>query len=371
MKAHPIASIFVLTAVLAVAQGADTPDALVLSIRPVEAVVKAGSDVGIWIKLTNNSNKAVDLSASISNQTGVDPNFEYDVRDDRGSAVARKIHSHPELASGSAKFARLEPGQSTEFSEGLSGLLEFPNPGIYTIQLRRTFQDFPETGVSTLIKSNRIMVRVEPGSKTGPPLDETVPEFTLKDAIFVDGVSALSLKARAHIGLEEIIREKIMDPKDRRIQFSLHLENKSVREILDTLCQSDARYMWSVDGETINIYPRTASGDSSYLFNLALDEVKLDAVTDPDHALIPLARKLRNQQIGYMGVGLGDDEYPSPWTTSFENLSVRQFTNRIAEHMGEHTSWIWQGGRDERMFTFLKGGFYSESDTAVNLNATK
>ena len=256
MKAHHIASVFVLTAVLAVAQGAYIPDALVLSIRPVDVV-----------------------------------------------------------------------------------------------------------GASSVMKSNRMAVSAEPGSESGPLLDETVPDFTLKDAIFVDGISALSLKVRAHIGLEEIIREKIMDPRDRRIQFSLHLENKSVREILDTLCQSDARYMWSVDGETINIYPRTSSGDSSYLFNLALDEVKLEAVTDPDHALNPLVRKLHNQQIGHMGVG-GDDEYPSPWTMSFENLSIRQFTNRIAEHMGEHTTWIWQGGREERMFTFMKGGFHTESSTS-------
>ncbi len=256
VKAHHIASVFVLTAVLAVAQGAYIPDALVLSIRPVDVV-----------------------------------------------------------------------------------------------------------GASSVMKSNRMAVRAEPGSESDPLLDETVPEFTLKDAIFVDGVSALSLKVRGHIGLEEIIREKIMDPRDRRIQFSLHLENKSVREILDTLCESDARYTWSVDGETINIYPRTATGDSSYLFNLELDKVMLEAVTDPDHALTPSVRELHNQQIGYMGVG-GDDKYPAPWTISFENLSVRQFTNRITEHMGEHTSWIWQGGRDERMFTFLKGGFHTESGTS-------
>jgi hypothetical protein len=42
---------------------------------------------------------------------------------------------------------------------------------------------------------------------------------------------------------------------------------------------------------------------------------------------------------------------------SFEHLAVRQFVNRLAEHMGSQSSWIWQGGRDERMFTFQKGGF--------------
>jgi hypothetical protein len=28
--------------------------------------------------------------------------------------------------------------------------------------------------------------------------------------------------------------------------------------------------------------------------------------------------------------------------------------------MGPRTSWVWQGGQNERMFTFLKGGFHTE-----------
>ena len=43
----------------------------------------------------------------------------------------------------------------------------------------------------------------------------------------------------------------------------------------------------------------------------------------------------------------------------FEHLTVRQFINRMAERMGTQTSWVWQGGKDERMLTFLKGGFHT------------
>jgi hypothetical protein len=128
-----------------------------------------------------------------------------------------------------------------------------------------------------------------------------------------------------------------------------------VGEILDALCTSDTRYAWSIDGLSINIYP-TGEGPG-YLPNLKLGRISLKTAPDPDQALTPLSRLLPNEQIGYFGPGLGDNQYAQPWTVAFEHVTVRQFANRLAEHMGARTSWVWAGGSDERMFTFVKGAF--------------
>lgn len=139
--------------------------------------------------------------------------------------------------------------------------------------------------------------------------------------------------------------------------FSLHLENPTVGDILDELCVSDMRYTWSEDGATINIYPRATEDDESYLLNLRMDKIEVKNVPDPDQALTPLSKNFPEQQIGYFGPGLGSNTYVKPWTTSFENLTVRQFANRLAEQMGPETSWVWDGGKGQRFFTFIKGGF--------------
>jgi len=55
----------------------------------------------------------------------------------------------------------------------------------------------------------------------------------------------------------------------------------------------------------------------------------------------------------------GDTSYAEPWSTVLERLTERQFINRIAEHMGNNTVWVWQGGKDERMFTFFRRGFHT------------
>jgi len=108
------------------------------------------------------------------------------------------------------------------------------------------------------------------GSPARSPLEATISRFDVTDAILRDGLSELSLKniEDLHLGFEGIIRERIQDdPRVQSPHFSLHLQGKTVREVLHTLCSSDARYAWSEDGATINIYPRATADDPSYLLN--------------------------------------------------------------------------------------------------------
>lgn len=194
-----------------------------------------------------------------------------------------------------------------------------------------------------------------------PPLDAKVQRFDITDAILRDGLSELSLKNvdGLHLGFEEVLRDKLQDdPQNEGGHFTSHLENATVRQVLEALCESDRRYIWSEDGASINVYPRAKIDDPEYLLNLQIDEITFTKIPDPDQALTPLSKQFPRQQIGYIQMG-GDNTYAEPWTVTFKHLTVRQFINRIAEHMGSRTSWIWQGGGNSRMFTFLKGGFHT------------
>ncbi len=196
-----------------------------------------------------------------------------------------------------------------------------------------------------------------------PLLEQKVSHFELSDAIFRDGIAELSSNPieELHLGFEEVLRGNINDdPRTQNPHFSLHLKNKTVGEVLDILCDSDSRYVWSSDGVSINVYPKAAGANPSYLLNYKLERITATDIPNPDQALTPLARLLPNEQIGYAGVG-SDPEYAKPWTVTFEHLTVRQFINRLAEHLGPRSVWIWQGSKNERMFTFQEGGFQSAS----------
>jgi hypothetical protein len=193
------------------------------------------------------------------------------------------------------------------------------------------------------------------------PGSQVIADFNFHGGALIDAIAELSSMPglELHIGFEEIIRNRITDPRDRSVRFELHLANRTVGQVLDELCKLDPRYTWSTDEDSVNIFPRAIPKDPSYLMNLQIEEIGLSNLLNPNRALKRLHVLFPAQQVGYMQTG-GQNEYSAPWSVKFKRLSVRQFINRIAEHMGPRTSWVWQGGQNERMFTFLKGGFHTE-----------
>ena len=153
-------------------------------------------------------------------------------------------------------------------------------------------------------------------------LDYRVARFDLTDSTLIEGLSKLSLEPipGLHLGIEAVLQDKFSDPPDRSIRFSLSFEDATVRDIVETLCQLDRRYIWSTDGSSINIYPRETVGDSAYLLNRELVRIALTSIPNPDQALTPLAKLLPEEQLGYAGVG-GDDSYPEPWRAVFDHLT--------------------------------------------------
>jgi hypothetical protein len=192
------------------------------------------------------------------------------------------------------------------------------------------------------------------------PLEQKVRTLEIRDATLPHAVATMSRSSagRLHLGTEEIIGEGYSDPIPRGVRFSLHLEDKSVRETLDALCGLDSRYTWSTDGASVNIYPRATTDDPAYLLNLQIERITLTDAADPYAALDALHRQHPEQQVGYAQIG-GDPSFAQPWTVTFEHLTVRQLLNRVAEHMGPQSFWTWHGIKGERMFNFFKGSYHT------------
>jgi hypothetical protein len=89
-------------------------------------------------------------------------------------------------------------------------------------------------------------------------VNDRVAQFDVTDTTIIDALSKLSYEpiAGLHLGIEGIIRDTASEPTGRNVRFSLSLHDATVRDIIEALCKSDRRYMWSVDGSTVNVYPR-------------------------------------------------------------------------------------------------------------------
>lgn len=147
--------------------------------------------------------------------------------------------------------------------------------------------------------------------------------------------------------------------------LTLHLTATTVREALDATCHSDARYTWSTDDTFVNVYPIKTISDASYLMNRKLTKLDLKELTDIQQGLLAIVNQLPppREQVAIAQIGIGvDDTYPPQrWTTSYENLTVRQAINRLVRHMGERSFWVFTGSADFRAFAFNKKGFFFDS----------
>jgi len=196
--------------------------------------------------------------------------------------------------------------------------------------------------------------------------NERVPEFVLTDGTVLEGLKRLSSEQKGFaFGFENVLRAKFSDPPVIDVRFSLRLKNKSVREILDALCEADHRYAWSAGDSFVNVYPLASVDDSHYLPNRKLAKLEIRNITDVEQGLLAIAQQLPSpaEQVAHVQLG-GDASYPSvPWSTSFENLTVREAVNLLTTHMGVRACWIFGGSLDFRSFAFFRWGFHSEAQS--------
>ena len=91
------------------------------------------------------------------NATNVDPTFLFDLRNDDGHPLPRRVYRFPENG-GHAWFGTLKPGESMKSDADLRRLFDLKRPGKYTLQVSRRV---PETLGGGTIKSNVITLTVK------------------------------------------------------------------------------------------------------------------------------------------------------------------------------------------------------------------
>ncbi len=190
-----------------------------------------------------------------------------------------------------------------------------------------------------------------------------VPIFSIHHATVFDGVAELSSE---HTGLsfalEDVLKAKFSDSAVPHSHFDLNLQNRTIREILDALCSKDVTYMWTRDGLTVNVFPRSIVDDSSYLPNRQLGQFDLRGMTDTEQAVFAIVAHLPPpfEQIACAQAG-GDTSYAVPWDVTFRNLTIRQAFNLIARHLGSEGGWVLGGSREFRTIGFHKGTIHYSS----------
>jgi hypothetical protein len=185
-------------------------------------------------------------------------------------------------------------------------------------------------------------------------LDRRVPKFEMRNGTLFDGVARLSAEpTQLAFAFEDLLTAHPHDPLPPEVPLSIHLDNGTIRELLTTMCRADGRYTWTRDGTTVNVYPKETVGGGSYLMNRRLPRLELTGVSAAEDAMFAAVTQLPPpfEQIAFAQAG-GDTSFPTPWKTTFENLTLRHALNLIARNISFRGGWVLSGSRDFRTVGF-------------------
>ena len=159
MRILPILILVSVTSILAPRQNKaakEPPFAIVIAVET--PVVKAGSGVLVYGRLTNTSSKPLDASGCYCGPSGLDSYLTWEVRDESGRLATKRVYPHAELATSSAILDRIvKPGESLTGSQDIGRLFDMTRPGRYVIQASRRVSDEKN---SDSVKSNKVTVTV-------------------------------------------------------------------------------------------------------------------------------------------------------------------------------------------------------------------
>ena len=161
---------FYLIVSLALCQQANKPP-FKIAITSAPASTMAGADISIKVSLTNTSDH--DVREGVGYGRGnIASIFRFEVRDEHGKLVPKRIYPHPELdGMGSVRFGTIHRGETWTQDQEVSALYDMRKPGKYTIQVWKRDPNYD-------IKSNIVTVTVTSTGKD--PARKTVKLVTIE-----------------------------------------------------------------------------------------------------------------------------------------------------------------------------------------------
>lgn len=183
--------------------------------------------------------------------------------------------------------------------------------------------------------------------------EQKIGPIILENEYFVDGLAKLNIQTQGVGFAIEFLPGTRDSPPPPDSRFSTERSSGTVKDALDWLCGLDPRYTWKHEGRIINIIPRDMLSDPNYLFNRKLSSLRfvdLRRANDTLDKIFKPVSKLNESVISLDDAG----SFSRPWTVAFENISVRDALDRVAENLGPGHGWMVYGNNETRIINFYE-----------------
>jgi hypothetical protein len=175
----------------------------------------------------------------------------------------------------------------------------------------------------------------------------------LENQTIVDGIAMLSQSKNVAYSVELPLGRTIAESAPALRTVTSSIKPGTLTNVLDQLCALDSTFAWKRIANTVHLYPRSLETDQSYLFNKKISVLNLKDVPDAQDAVFKTVAQLEGpkEQIALMQSGVSII-FSHPWTASFNDITVREVFDKIAQQLGPTYGWQFGGASDFRVLTF-------------------
>ncbi len=209
---------------------------------------------------------------------------------------------------------------------------------------------------ATIVLLSKIGVSQQSNIKPNDPFQEHVAGIELKEQSVIDGIAMLSHAGNFAVSVEYPLGKTISEPAPQLKIVTATIGPGTVAEVLDKLCALDTTFIWTKDGNMLNVLPRNLAHEPGYLLNRTVGEVAFQDIQTANDTVMKLVDQLPGprEQVAVLQVG-PPLNFAQTWTITLKNITVRQVFDTTARQLGPTFGWQFSGAQDFRIITFHEG----------------
>ena len=189
------------------------------------------------------------------------------------------------------------------------------------------------------------------GGELPSTVEQKVGPIKLENEYLVDGLAKLNMQTQGVGFAIEFLPGTPNSPPPPDPRFTTEKDAGTLGKALDWLCDLDPRYTWKLQGRTINIIPRDRFAEPTYLFNRRLSGLTFVDLTNADDSLEKIFKPIVKPSESVISLSSAGS-FAKPWTATFEDITVRDALNRVAENLGAGHGWMVYGNDETRIIDF-------------------
>jgi hypothetical protein len=201
--------------------------------------------------------------------------------------------------------------------------------------------------------SGLVAMATQTSPPTVDPYDLHVSAVELKEDDITKPVADIGQSLGMGISIEYVLSAETNAPPQPLRKISAAVPDGTAKQVLGRVTDLDPAYSLVRHGNMLNLVPKDVLADPAYVLNRKFSVIQIRKSSDVVDAVMQVVDQLpgKREQLAVLQLG-GSLSFSEPWDTTFQNMTVREALDEIAQHRAQTQGWQLLGSGRFRYLVF-------------------